>query len=144
MSKEYLVGYRERNREKLSAQNIAYKNKNKDRLREQNKIYAEKNKKAIKERLRRWGKTARGKETQAKHRAKYLAKYPEKAKARELVCTALKYGRLTRPSSCSECGEECKPEAHHHSYKVEDALDVTWLCRSCHVAEHKRLSSQHE
>lgn len=57
-----------------------------------------------------------------------------KGKARQLVQTAVKYGRLIRPSNCSKCSIEGKIQAHHHDYSKP--LDVIWLCPLCHGAEH--------
>jgi ribosomal protein S27AE len=37
---------------------------------------------------------------------------------------------------CSKCGEKIA-EKHHHDYSKP--LDVTWLCRKCHMQEHKRM-----
>lgn len=51
--------------------------------------------------------------------------------AHKQVAYALKTGKLTRPSKCDVCGQECKPEAHHDDYKRP--LDVQWLCTVCHA-----------
>lgn len=57
--------------------------------------------------------------------------------ARSIANVAVKRGKLTR-KPCSECGAETA-EKHHHDYSKP--LEVTWLCRPCHMAEHKRLKS---
>lgn len=36
--------------------------------------------------------------------------------------------------SCAHCGS-ADSEMHHEDYKRP--IDVTWLCRSCHLAHHK-------
>ena len=36
---------------------------------------------------------------------------------------------------CSECGNP-KAERHHPTY---ESTDIVWLCRKCHMREHKRL-----
>lgn len=73
------------------------------------------------------------KESQRKSRLKNLHKY----RANGAVFRALKSGRLTRPSTCSECGAEGFIEAHHDSYAREHWLVVRWLCHRCHcLADH--------
>jgi hypothetical protein len=42
-------------------------------------------------------------------------------------------GRLA-PQPCRVCGSE-KVEMHHEDY--DKPLDVTWLCRPCHLALHR-------
>jgi hypothetical protein len=65
---------------------------------------------------------------------------PVKRAAQNAVSNAIKAGTLTRPDECERCG---KPggegrgkviEAHHADYGKP--LDVEWLCRGCHKAEH--------
>lgn len=48
---------------------------------------------------------------------------------------AIRDGRLIRPTVCSQCGKQCKPEAHHDDYTKP--LEVRWLCRSCHCRHHR-------
>ena len=68
-----------------------------------------------------------------KQRQEYVAKYPEKVKARSLANTALKAGKIKKPERCSMCGESLKLEMHHHDYAKP--LDVVWLCPKCHAKE---------
>lgn len=61
-----------------------------------------------------------------------------KRRARSRYSKALRDGELTRPSVCSRCGGDGgdKPiEGHHPDYWKP--LDVVWLCRTCHVDEHR-------
>ena len=51
-----------------------------------------------------------------------------------LLNSAVKCGRKTRPDHCSECSKSCKPEGHHDDYSKP--LDVRWVCRSCHAKIH--------
>lgn len=44
-------------------------------------------------------------------------------------------GNLKRPEYCSQCGELCKPHAHHKNY--QEPLNVIWLCSSCHPMNGK-------
>lgn len=63
-------------------------------------------------------------------------RHPVKYKARCAVNNAIRDGRLTRPEECSVCCKECIPDGHHHSYEKEFWLDVTWVCRDCHIKLH--------
>jgi hypothetical protein len=42
-------------------------------------------------------------------------------------------GKLT-PEPCESCGSE-EAEKHHEDYS--QPLEVRWLCRPCHLAEHR-------
>jgi hypothetical protein len=63
-------------------------------------------------------------------------RHPHKTRATRAVTKAIASGRLVRPSTCSECGTSCKPEAHHDDYSKP--LGVRWLCRPCHLLFHER------
>lgn len=58
--------------------------------------------------------------------------YRDKANARGAVYDAVRSGVLVRPSMCA-CGTP-RVEAHHPDYSKP--LDVVWLCKGCHAAEH--------
>lgn len=81
---------------------------------------------------------------EVRHSAKYRARYPEKQAAKQEVTKALKSGRLIRPPVCQGCGldpglaRDGRPliQAHHEDYSRP--LDVSWLCLSCHSAQHAR------
>jgi hypothetical protein len=72
----------------------------------------------------------------ALRQAAYKANNPEKFRARNVVTHAIRDGKLIRPSRCSLCLLECKPQAHHEDYSKP--LDVVWLCRPCHAKEDGR------
>jgi hypothetical protein len=55
-----------------------------------------------------------------------------KAIARGKANVAVSRGKLAR-QPCSKCGSP-KSEKHHPNYA--EPLDVVWLCRGCHDAEH--------
>ena len=61
--------------------------------------------------------------------------------ARNRMAKAIASGRLVRPSTCSACGKTGMIEGHHRDYSKP--LDVTWLCRRCHMAEDGRLDAIH-
>jgi len=62
-----------------------------------------------------------------------IERYPERVRAREAVRSAIRSGRLVR-GPCSTCGTTSNVHAHHTDYAKP--LDVTWMCRRCHRAEH--------
>ena len=99
-----------------------WQRENPERSKESKRLWSTSNRDKIKVSQSRWDKAN-----------------PHKKKANRAVSNAIAGGRLTRPESCSRCLKLCKPEAHHWSYLEENWLDVIWLCRQCHVAEHKAL-----
>jgi len=60
-------------------------------------------------------------------------KKAHRIKARNVIGHGIRDGKITR-EPCEVCGEK-KTEAHHHDY--DKPLDVKWLCRKCHLDEHK-------
>ena len=50
-------------------------------------------------------------------------------------CYANVYQRRGKliPAPCRDCGS---PEAQKHHPDYSRPIDVVWLCRSCHLAEH--------
>ena len=66
-------------------------------------------------------------------RVNHRAPSPDrKRKARLLANLAEKYGFLT-PMPCAQCGAK-SDHKHHDDYNKP--LDVTWLCRRCHIGLH--------
>lgn len=60
----------------------------------------------------------------------------QRQKCRNKVTTALRNGTLVRPERCSIPGcTNTDVEAHHPSYEIEKALDVVWVCATCHHAK---------
>ena len=62
-------------------------------------------------------------------------KYPKKLAARRKVQYELSKGRLKK-QPCEKCGKK-KTEAHHSDYSKP--LQINWLCRKCHLAEHGKI-----
>lgn len=62
----------------------------------------------------------------------------ERNSTRRKTVYAVRTGKLVR-RPCEVCGAE-KVEAHHQDYR--DHLNVKWLCRKHHRAEHKRISDE--
>lgn len=65
------------------------------------------------------------------------AKRKFKRAANAQVLQAVKMNRIIRPDKCQHCHKKCKPEGHHHRGYVR-ALDVVWLCTSCHGEIHRK------
>lgn len=58
-----------------------------------------------------------------------------KARARITWDNALAYGHVIRPQACESCHGP-NPQGHHPDYAKP--LEVMWLCRRCHGAEHHK------
>jgi hypothetical protein len=98
------------------------------------------------EAVRRYRRSTKGKATRRAYtqtevykaymrerRMVYVAAHPDRHRARNRVYQAIKDGRLVRPDTCEHCGATGVPiEASHDEYTYDKALDVEWLCRSCH------------
>lgn len=81
--------------------------------------------------------TANRLRTQALRKPVQRAEYPTKGKARHAIATALKKGTITK-LPCEECGET-KTDFHHaFGYDVPNWLKGQWLCRSHHLALHRK------
>jgi hypothetical protein len=55
--------------------------------------------------------------------------------ARDILTQAISTGAI-KPQRCRDCGAS-KADGHHPDYTKP--LEVIWLCRKHHVAEHRRL-----
>lgn len=72
---------------------------------------------------------------------RFRAKYPEKARAHDVVKNALEKGILVRPESCQRCGVPCHPHGHHFDYSKP--LDVLFVCRPCHrIVDRERQQAE--
>jgi hypothetical protein len=70
----------------------------------------------------------------------YNKLWPEQAKAKWLVQTHVKRGKIIKPEGCERCGKPFPPaqlQAHHKDYAFP--LDVSWYCSACHKEVHKEL-----
>jgi len=86
---------------------------------------------------KRFRGTEKRKAWKLEHERKWRASHPEQVYARNAVQSAMEKGELIRPSYCTECGKECKPQAHHESYLLP--LVVIWLCAPCHRNRHNQF-----
>lgn len=62
-----------------------------------------------------------------------------KDRAREAVKRALKTGLLIKAPACNYCESPARLDAHHFDYTKP--YDVIWLCRKCHLQEHRRFQN---
>lgn len=72
--------------------------------------------------------------------ARYRAKYPERARAHEIVRNAITNGSLQR-QPCVACGNR-NSHAHHDDYS--EPLDIKWLCHAHHMQRHHALLAERE
>jgi hypothetical protein len=77
---------------------------------------------------------------QAQTKRRLYHKDRDRVEAKRAVYVAVKAGKLVRSDHCSRCGLVCKPDGHHTDYKKY--LEVEWLCKRCHKAEHDRIRVQ--
>lgn len=69
-----------------------------------------------------------------RYRNRAKAKWPLHEAARAAVHAAVRRGELVRqPCPCGNV----KSQAHHHDYSKP--LEVEWMCRACHDAEHAEI-----
>lgn len=71
------------------------------------------------------------------HQAKWKSNNQKKVWAQSALRAAVRRGLIT-PEPCKVCGSE-PSEAHHGDY--DRPMDVSWLCRVHHKAEHARLKA---
>lgn len=91
----------------------------------------------VKARHKRYRGTLEGKEVMDRSREKWLKTNPDKRIAHNALNNAVRRGKVQKPDTCQSCG--AKPwriEGHHTDYSRP--LDVMWLCRDCHVEQHRK------
>lgn len=117
--------YREKNREKIRESDRKAYALNPQKFREKAKVSQKK-----------YYNTEKGKLKYQKETEKIRQLYPEKARARSMLNTAICRGYITKPNLCSEClSDKFIIEGHHKDYSKP--FEVTWLCRSCHMKLHR-------
>ncbi len=108
-----------------------YRNDNLDKVREYDRNRPNKYERS--KNLQEYHRTEKGKEVRRKAMQNYR-KDKVKKQAHCDLNNAIKYGRIVKPSKCSNCGIECIPHGHHDDYSK--TLDVRWLCVKCHTDFH--------
>lgn len=63
---------------------------------------------------------------------------PQKLRARSLLNSAVRHGKIQRPMCCERCGAVGMVYGHHADYSKP--LDVEWLCADCHGEQHRRTA----
>jgi len=90
----------------------------------------------VKARHARYRTSDAGKAAFARARAKWQANNPEKRAAHVKFGNAIRDGKVAQESQCRLCGVDGEPlDAHHFDYSKP--LDVTWLCKICHMGFHQ-------
>ena len=93
---------------------LEWQRENADRVNEKNRLWRQAHPEVERERQRR-----------------YRMAYPERRAAHKAVEKALRLGQMER-QPCEVCG--ARAHAHHDDYSRP--LEVRWLCRQHHAAEH--------
>lgn len=130
-----------KNREKTRKSALKYQRENKDKINASHrKWWADNGEKYSEARRYKYLNLAPDKKEKIREYARinrktYRENHPEKDRARSIVQQMIEKGWLSRSNCCSKCGNTKKIEAHHVDYSKP--LDVTWLCRDCHLALHK-------
>lgn len=71
-----------------------------------------------------------------KNKQKYTKK--EKDDARNCLAKAIREKRMKK-QICLACGDKDTQAHHYKGYAKENWLEIMWLCRKHHFAEHERL-----
>ena len=85
----------------------------------------------------RYYRTKKYKEGAAKRKAARIRSGCIKEKARILLRTAVRLGKITKPSICSQCSTDFavnEIEGHHPDYNLPYL--IIWVCRNCHKNLH--------
>jgi ribosomal protein S27AE len=79
--------------------------------------------------------TPEGKEACRKAKEKWRDSNLVKRAAQVMVGNAIRAGKITKSTECSECGATGRIHGHHDDYT--QPMVVRWLCSKCHTAWHK-------
>lgn len=63
---------------------------------------------------------------------------PKKSKARSLLNSTVRNGKIQKPTCCERCGAIGMVYGHHSDYSKP--MDVEWLCADCHGEQHRRTA----
>ena len=115
-SLEYCRAYREANRKRIRAIQLKYSQSSKGKA--ARKAYAESHPEITIQSTIAW-----------------KSRNPEKKRIHTALNNAVQDGKVKKPKVCSKCGVEKRLDGHHPDYAKP--LEVVWLCRPCHRAEHR-------
>ena len=135
---QYQKQYYQLNREEMNQYQQEYKQLNKEEIKAYKKQYRQLNREKIKAYKKQYRQLNREKINENKKQ--YCHRNPEKQKARYMLNYAVQSGKIHKPVFCSSCDSDKHLEAHHTDYSKP--LEVTWLCRSCHVDLHRGLREE--
>jgi hypothetical protein len=144
--------WKQRNRERLRAENAAYRERHKEALlaKSRARYAARKDDPEWMEQRRQmtlaWRSTPQGRAVIAEYRERvkplerarareHMLNYRQGYRARNKLRYEIRKGRIVRPTECEQCGGTGRIEGAHHDYSKP--LDVRWLCQSCHRAWDK-------
>lgn len=92
------------------------------------------------ERMRRYMKTSKGRAHVRQAVYASIKRHQYKQDARLMLRDEIHRGNVQRPEKCSKCKNKGMVHGHHGDYSKP--LEVTWLCRVCHVDLHKKEKSK--
>lgn len=74
-----------------------------------------------------------------RYRASHTMTAEQKAKdnCRSYAGVYLRRGFILPGTACAECGTDGGLEMHHDDYSKP--LEVTWMCRPCHLSLHRHV-----
>lgn len=128
--------YEDHKEESLAKHKTRYEKKGEEiRHSQRQKAKTPENREKSRIRSLKWQKE--NKERFNKNLKKYRDKNKDKLKARQYVLWALKLQVIEKPDQCVRCGNMKKLQAHHEDYS--QPLQVTWLCKVCHMHLHGKL-----
>lgn len=83
-----------------------------------------------------WRRKNKDRDNFLRHKRRQAGEGRTKHRAVAYSCVAEKRGIIVRPLLCDGCGLEKKLYRHHEDYSKP--LEITWLCKKCHLALHKK------
>ena len=133
---EYKKAHYEANREKYLKRSKEQYWSDTEYWSKYNRDYREKNKEQISKRVREYTSDPEVRKRINQRFRKYRedAEYRKKERARGMVNKRVQSGKIIKPDKCSKCGKRGYVEAHHDDY--DKPLDVTWVCKDCHINIH--------
>lgn len=120
----------------MNIRSKAYREKYPEKYKASSKRTREKNKEKLRAYYKAWYKEGGRKRKEGYSADNYAwgRNNPEKRRAQQAVKYHIRRGVITRPKSCSICGDEGMISAHHEDYNKP--LEVIWMCSSCHKTHH--------